>query len=269
MYRPSMYDKHDETMLNFAEKFNKSSVCRNIEMRPNPVETYDNDGIFIDINTNRSIGYDWEYRDRYFAYCKLAFESLGQYERKLRKPSIQIALQCDSTETGIAVGWHEDWLQEERERRALRTDSSWKENGSTRYTTRFEIYSFDQIDSFKNMVGSAMRLQLYSSKIFEMMSEKTKSGIVVPKTNNSQTKAHSAPSTKSSSNAKTLIDFFKSKGLKVIDKRPNGGCLWVIGSESEIGSIVREACREFHVGGNYGSGRATGQKQGWFTRTQK
>ena len=59
----------------------------------------------------------------------MAFESLGQYDRKLRKPSIQIALQCDSTETGIAVGWHEDWLQEERERRALRTDSSWKEYG--------------------------------------------------------------------------------------------------------------------------------------------
>lgn len=59
MYRPSMYDKHDETMLNFAEKFNKSPVCRNIEMRPNPVETYDNDGTFIDINSNCLIGYDW------------------------------------------------------------------------------------------------------------------------------------------------------------------------------------------------------------------
>ena len=63
-------------------------------------------------------------------HTAIGIRSLGQYERKLRKPSIQIALQCDSTETGIAVGWHEDWLQEERERRALRTDSSWKENGS-------------------------------------------------------------------------------------------------------------------------------------------
>lgn len=182
MYRPSMYDKHDETMLNFAEKFNKSPVCRNIEMRPNPVETYDNDGIFIDINTNRLIGYDWEYRDRYFEHCKLKFKSLGQYERKLRKPSIQIALQCDSTETGIAAGWHEDWLREERERRALRTDSLWKENGYIRYTTRFKIYSFDQIDSFKNMIASALQLQMYSSEIFEMMSEKTKGDIIVPKT---------------------------------------------------------------------------------------
>lgn len=169
MYRPSMYNKHDDTMLKFAEIFNQSPVCRNIEMRPNPEETYDNDGIFIDVNTNSFIGYDWEYRDRYFANCKLDFESLGQYERKLKKPSIQISLQCDSTETGIAVGWHEDWLQEEREKRALRTDSSRKENGSTRYTTKFRIYSFEQVDSFKNMVARAMQMRIYSSEIFDIM----------------------------------------------------------------------------------------------------
>ncbi len=169
MYRPSMYNKHDETMLRFAEIFNQSPVCRNIEMRPNPEETYDNDGIFIDINTNRSIGYDWEYRDRYFENCNFAFKSLGQYERKLIKQSIQISLQCDSTETGIAVGWHEDWLQEEREKRALLTDSSWKEDGSIRYTTRFKIYSFEQVDSFKNMVASAMQMHIYSSEIFDRM----------------------------------------------------------------------------------------------------
>lgn len=168
MYRPSMYGKHDETMLHFAEIFNASQVCKNIEMRPNPTETYDNDGIFIDVNTNRAIGFDWEYRDRYFANCKLAFKSLGQYERKLKKPSIQISLQCDSTETGIAVGWHEDWLQEEREKRALLTDNPWKEKGSIRYTTRFRIYSFEEVDSFKDMIAGAIALQIYSSKIFEI-----------------------------------------------------------------------------------------------------
>lgn len=169
MYRPSMYNKHDETMLNFVKKFNNSPVNPNVEMRPNLIETFDNDGIFIDVVLNRFIGYDWEYRDRYFAYCKLAFKTLGQYERKLRKPSIQLAIQCDSTETGIAVGWHNDWLQEKREKRSLRTDSMWKENGSIRYTTQFEIYSLEQIDSFKNMVARAIQLEMYSSKIFGLI----------------------------------------------------------------------------------------------------
>lgn len=167
MYRPSMYNKHNETMTKFAELFNNSPASPHIEMRPNLEETFDNDGIFIDTVTKESIGFDWEYRDRYFADCKLVFPTLGQYERKLKKPSIQLSIQCDSTETGVAVGWHEDWLQEEREKRSLRTDSSQKENGSTRYTTRFKIYSFEQMDSFKDMVARAMQKKEYSSKVFE------------------------------------------------------------------------------------------------------
>lgn len=267
MYRPSMYSKHDETMNNFAVLFNSLSIHKNIEMRPNPVETFDNDGIFIDIITNRSIGYDWEYRDRYFSYCKLAFESLGQYERKLKKTSIQLSLQCDSTETGLAVGWHEDWLVEERERRALRTDYYQKENGAIRYTENFRIYSFEEVDRFKNMVASAMRLQLYSSKIFALMegvkNRSTDKSIEIkrpidPQNNNS-----------SSNTPTTLVSFFKSKGLNVVDKRPKGGCLWVIGSEAEIGAIIQEACKRYHIGGHYGSGRAIGYKNGWFTKASK
>lgn len=110
MYRPSMYSKHDETMNNFAEQFNRIKAYSELLMKPNPEETYDNDGYFVNTMTNCQIGFDWEYRDKYFSNCRLQFDSLGQYERKLRKDSIQIALQCDSTETGIAVGWHEDWL---------------------------------------------------------------------------------------------------------------------------------------------------------------
>lgn len=264
-----MYDKHDETMFNFAEKFNNSPVCGHIEMRPNQVETFDNDGIFIDINTNNSIGYDWEYRDRYFAYCELSFDSLGQYERKLRKPSIQLALQCDSTETGIAVGWHEDWLQEEKERRRLKTDFSYKENGAIRYTTHFQIYSFDQVDSLKNMIASAMRLRIYSSKIFDMMSGTSSSfssqKIITDSPNVKQTTAQMS----NTQSVKSLKEFFESKGLKVVDKREKGGCLWVMGSEEEIGSIVKEACRTYHIGGNYGVGRSTDKKVGWFTRAKK
>ncbi len=158
-------------MNNFVDLFNSLPVHKNIEMRPNSIETYDNDGVFTDISTNRSIGYDWEYRDKYFANCKLAFKSLGQYERKLKKPSIQLSLQCDSTETGIAVGWHEDWLTEERERKDLMTDYYQNENGIVRYTENFRIYSFEEAERFKNMVAGAMKLQLYSSEIFALMED--------------------------------------------------------------------------------------------------
>jgi hypothetical protein len=135
-------------------------------MRPNEDETFDNDGYFIDTNTGRKIGFDWEYRDKYFTNCKLKYSTLGQYERKLRKPSIQLAIQCDSTETGIAVGWHEDWLKEEVEHRDLSTDFVAKEKGTTRYTKEFKIYSYENIDSFKEMVAKAIEMNIYSHEIF-------------------------------------------------------------------------------------------------------
>ena len=47
MYRPSMYNKHDESMYTFAELFNNCKVCNDVIMKPNDEETYGNDGYFI------------------------------------------------------------------------------------------------------------------------------------------------------------------------------------------------------------------------------
>lgn len=170
MYRPSMYDKHDETMYAFAEKFNSSDVCRDVVMKPNDEETFGNDGYFV-CDNGQKIGYDWEYRDKYFSNCKLKFDTLGQYERKLKKDCIQIALQCDSTETGIAVGWHEDWLVEAKEGRRLSTDFEMKECADIRYTDKYKIYSYEEINAFKYMISEALRLHTYSYKIYKMMSD--------------------------------------------------------------------------------------------------
>lgn len=90
MYRPSMYNKHDESMYAFAELFNNCKVCNDVIMKPNDEETYGNDGYFIHSN-GQKIGYDWEYRDRYFSNCRLQFDTLGQYERKLRKDVFVVA----------------------------------------------------------------------------------------------------------------------------------------------------------------------------------
>ena len=138
-------------------------------MKPNDEETYGNDGYFIHSN-GQKIGYDWEYRDRYFSNCRLQFDTLGQYERKLSKDCIQIAIQCDSTETGIAVGWHEDWLVEAKENRSLATDFERKEQGNTRYTHKYKIFSYEEVDNFKRMISTAMKLHVYSYEIYDIMS---------------------------------------------------------------------------------------------------
>lgn len=67
--------------------------------------------------------------------------------------------------------------------------------------------------------------------------------------------------------ATTLTEFFESKNLEVIDKRPAGGCLWVVGSMTEIDEIVTEACEKYSVTGVYsGGGKATGYRNAWFTK---
>lgn len=262
MFRPKLYNKHDETMLSFAEKFNNCPVCKDVEMRPNPEETYDNDGIFINVKTNNSFGFDWEYRDKYFSNCKLAFDSLGQYERKLRKPSIQLSLQCDSTETGIAVGWHSDWLLEEMETRALATDYRYKQkNGRVRYTKKFRIYSYEQIDSFKRFVSDALDLSIYTLEAYEY-TNKTE---LIAAEERSEYKVE-----RKYDEDETLQEFFEKKGLVVVDRRDRrGGCLWVVGSESEIGNIIKEARSKFNITGGFAAGSATGGKMGWYTKSLK
>lgn len=165
MYRPSMYNKHDQTLGAFVDLFNNSSTLPNIIMKPNEIETYDNDGEIIDCLTNQSIGFDWEYRDRYFENCNFQFDSLGQFERKIVKPSIQLSIQCDSTETGIAVAWHEDWLREDKEKRNLSTDTI-AELGTVRYTKSFKIYSNDDIHKFKKMLDKAFRNNTFNKNSF-------------------------------------------------------------------------------------------------------
>ena len=59
-----------------------------------------------------------------------------------------------------------------QEKRRLDTDYNLKENGSIRYTDKYLIYSYEEIDKFKEMISMAMSKGIYSSKIFEMMSDK-------------------------------------------------------------------------------------------------
>lgn len=54
-----------------------------------------------------------------------------------------------------------------------------------------------------------------------------------------------------------LADFFKSKGLEVIDKRANGGCLWVVGSQEQLEPYLVKVKELYGVTGGFASGRAT------------
>jgi len=68
----------------------------------------------------------------------------------------------------------------------------------------------------------------------------------------------------------TLSDFLKGKGLEVIDKRSNGGALWVVGDKS-IDPVLKETRQKFGSLWTFSEkgGYATKHRSGWFTKSTK
>lgn len=63
--------------------------------------------------------------------------------------------------------------------------------------------------------------------------------------------------------------FFVNKGLEVVDKRTEGGRLWVIGEKTAIRDVVNAAISQFGITGKYASSQESGFKNGWCTKTDK
>lgn len=73
-----------------------------------------------------------------------------------------------------------------------------------------------------------------------------------------------------SMNTSGLSDFLKSKGLEVIDKRPKGGALWVVGDKS-IDPILKESREKFGALWTFcqKGGMATRNRTSWYTKSAK
>ena len=167
MCKKSLYNEHNESLKDFSKLFNFNKSYPHLRLIPNRTETYTNDGIIYNELTGTFIGFDWEYRDEDFANCQFQSDGLGQCERKLAKPSIQLAIKCNRTETEIAIGWRSDWLAEKQENLNLATDSSEKQYGAVRYTKKFKIYVYyENMTEFKAMLNKAFSTGKFSSESF-------------------------------------------------------------------------------------------------------
>lgn len=155
MYRPSTYNAHNESMNAFVSIFNGCVLFPNIVMKPKEKEDYQCDGYFVNVNTGEQIGYDWEIRDKYFQNGQFEFETLGQYERKIIKADIELSLQADSTQTAVAVAWHNDFKNTDVLNRRLSTDTKYKQKGQTRETNKFWIIRYEDIAKLKEILHIA------------------------------------------------------------------------------------------------------------------
>lgn len=172
MYRGSLYDKSQSSMERFADAFNSIDLYPNITWQCIKEETYDNDGYFLNIAKGNTIGFDWKIRDRYFNNGHFQFDTLGQFERKLKKPTIQLSIQVDKQETAILVAWHKDFLEEEKQSAELATDASLsgtghKQSGEVRYTSHFKIYTLEEFRAFKAMINRAFQEGIRDHTVWE------------------------------------------------------------------------------------------------------
>lgn len=72
---------------------------------------------------------------------------------------------------------------------------------------------------------------------------------------------------KKNENPLSLAEFFAKSGFEVVDKRENGGALWVVGTRQELDDTVNKATSLFNTYGNYcDGGRAVGYRKAWFTK---
>lgn len=68
-----------------------------------------------------------------------------------------------------------------------------------------------------------------------------------------------------------IAELFAQEGFEVIDKRPYGGWLWIVGTYDELKETVHNAWELFRAGGDYrseGSG-ATNYRPAWCTRCRR
>lgn len=165
MYRKSKYHISQASLEYFATRFNQSPVHKNLEWRVINTETYKDDGKFLDVDTGKTMGFDWEIRDNYFENGEFKYDTVGQYERKMTKPSIKISLQSDKDCYAIIVAWHEDFFKENIQKMNLATDTEVKQkDAEVRYTKHFKIYTINEIDKFKEMIYYAMSNDIYDAE---------------------------------------------------------------------------------------------------------
>jgi len=167
MQRPSQYKRHNMSLDNFAKIFNNEPYYPNIIIKPIEEETYRDDGLIYEVNTQKSIGFDWEIRDRYFSNGNFYLPTLRQFERKVIKPEIDLSIQCDSTETAIVVAWHEDFKSGNSFVQESKTDYIYKETAIVRETSYFRVYTYEQVVEFKAMLHQAFTNNQYNHNSFK------------------------------------------------------------------------------------------------------
>ena len=167
MYHSELYDTHNSSMESFIQLFNNCNIERNILMIANREETYKHDGLFIDLSSGQTFGYDWtRSNSKIFENEELKYKRLACIESKLNIPSSKLLITSDITESAIATAWHDDFMKESVDYFLFTAAGGETIKRHIRYTKNFKNYGYANIKDFKLMIKRALDTQTYNKNIF-------------------------------------------------------------------------------------------------------
>ena len=114
------------------------------------------------------------------------------------------------------------------------------------------------------------RFSQLENRISKIENSQTQSTVYSEK--NTATQKENTTQTVTPPEKSELSQFFTSRGYEVIDKRQNGGALWVVGEKNQLQPVIDEAKKEFdNLSFEYlaKGGKATKQRASWYTKDKR
>ena len=172
MYHADKYESHNEALKKFIKAFNE--VAKNmgdkLEMYYQEIENFKDDGGIIYKPTEERILYDFEKRFSYYNSCgQFKFDTLGQFERKIRKSIIKLSIQCSKDEKCHMIAWHEDYVKEIKYNIGSVTASGSREYDGKRFTKDFIELTYKQFDVFYKILLYAFENNAFNKSSFQVI----------------------------------------------------------------------------------------------------
>lgn len=171
MYHSNKYKESNDSLERFCDVFNKISadLGGEITFDISQVENFRDDGKIIHHAQNRVILFDWEKRHSYYDKCgAFKFDTFGQFERKIRKPEIELSIQCSTDEKCFCIAWHQDFRKEKLVSMGSKTANGGKEYDGKRFTKKFMEISYNNMEIFYRVLLKAFTDNTLNSECFKL-----------------------------------------------------------------------------------------------------
>ena len=172
MYHPNKYQEHDKALNYLIVNLNKvaEKFGGEVQMYFQEQENFRDDGGVIFLNSGEKFLYDFEKRHSHYNGCKeLKFDTLGQFERKIQKKEIKLAIQSSTDEKCLILAWHEDYKKEEKEYIKSATENGNGESNAKRFTKDFLEISYDNLEIMYYIFIKAFKTDNFNKASFSLI----------------------------------------------------------------------------------------------------